>query len=147
MSDPASRAAIFDGHRRLVSGFRDFGADEVLASELPLDLVQLRAVAAFLRQEILPFSRWEESVLRSAPEEWETAAFDHGFLAAEIDAFTEELRALERALETGTKVERRRGSARLLRRVHRVEAVLELHAQRAEDRGIRVDPPDQREPE
>lgn len=126
--------------------FGEFETADALESWTPPDLDELRAAAAFLRQEVLPFCRWEEDLLLAAPDEWEAAAFDHGFLAAEIDAFGREVTALEETREWDDEA-RRRASQRLLRRVHRIEAVLELHMQRAEDWGIRVNAPDEGRPE
>ena len=120
MADVLLAAAIREGHDRLLRTFREFSLAEDLASGDESQPDALRGAAAFLRQEILPFSRWEESVLGAHGED---AALEHAFLAAEIDAFG---RAVDEYLR-GDSVRKRAAEAAMLRHVHRIEAVLELH--------------------
>jgi hypothetical protein len=109
-------AAVREGHRHLLSAFRAFGdtcsgvADAECAS----------AVLAFLRESVLPFARWEEAGLEPGSEEQGGVAFEHAFLAVESER-------LAAALERGNSEEVRR-------RLHRIEAVLELHVERTQDR-------------
>src|SRR5690606_29805139 len=87
-------------------------------------------MVAFLRQSVLPFARWEERQPGGCEEVAEDTAFEHAFLAAEIDR----LGAAVAALEGGTPRERAAGAAAALRQVHRLEAVLERHVHKAEER-------------
>ena len=141
MTEPIVQAAIFEGHRRLLDTFREFRAADPGRHPASVDLNELRATAAFLRQEVLPFCRWEEEALEDDREGWETTAFEHAFLAAEIDALAVEVAELERAVDRGRPEDRAANFSRLIRRGHRIEAVLELHMERTEDRGVWAGPP------
>lgn len=124
--------SIRDGHRRLLDAFREFDtAAEGTAGAEP-DVDELRATVAFLRQSVLPFARWEETCLPPAAELTEELAFEHAFLAAEIDALAAAVAAL--AEQPWSHPERRATAARVRRALHRIEAVLELHVLKGEDR-------------
>lgn len=112
---PLEAVAIRAGHRELLETLR----------ELLAEPVDLRATLAFLRQSVVPFARREERLLRSELEAWEGAAFDHAFLEAEIDRLGREMG------EEGA-------SLRVRRTLWRIEAALELHVLREDDRGVRV---------
>jgi nitroimidazol reductase NimA-like FMN-containing flavoprotein (pyridoxamine 5'-phosphate oxidase superfamily) len=121
---PAGADELSAGHRRLLATFRELLSE--LEEDPGADLETLRASVAFLRHSILPFSRAEEAALVGLPPEAEGAALDHAFLAAEIGGL---------AAEAGRPVPDARA---VLRRLHRLEAVLELHLTRDEERGARA---------
>lgn len=125
---PPVPLSLREGHRGLVEAFREFARD-VEGSEdgLPHPDV-LRAVIAFLRQGVLPFAQWEEEHLDGCFQVSEDTAFEHAFLNAEIDALAAALSDLHRPAD------RRQAEQRVRKCVHRIEAVLELHVQKAEDR-------------
>lgn len=118
-------APVIDGHRRLLDVVREFAGDAG-GADGRIDLDAARALVAFLRQELLPFASREEGRLLAGSSERETTMFEHGFLAAEIDTLS------------GVVDSARRGTAeahaRTMRAIHRIEAVLELHVERHEDR-------------
>lgn len=128
--DPLVEAAIHEGHRRALGVLAEFEA--LLGPEYAggADVEAMRALVAFLRQSVLPFSHWEEHSLAPAAELREQAAFEHAFLAAEIDGLAAEVGVLSdlpvqgRAAQLGAV-------NRVYRRLHRIGAVLELHAQKA----------------
>jgi nitroimidazol reductase NimA-like FMN-containing flavoprotein (pyridoxamine 5'-phosphate oxidase superfamily) len=131
-ADPLARAAVAEGHRGLLATFAEFHG--ALDDPGEPDAETLRGAVAFLRQGVIPFAREEERVLGGRSEEAETAAFEHAFLAAEIDALAGEVAALLAAPPVpGERVE---AAARVRRRADRIQAVLELHVLRGEDRGI-----------
>lgn len=127
--------AIGAGHRALLETLRDLvgGREE---GGRALDEDALRGVLAFLRQGVVPFARWEERALRGAGEVWEGAAFEHAFLEVEIDRLAREAAEVSRG-EGGLGT----AAARARRTLHRIEAVLEVHALRADDRGVFAAPP------
>lgn len=110
----ARHPEILDTLGEFYAGFGSAATDDERRHEL-------RGLVAFLRQGIYPFARREERVIDRA--EREAVAFEHAFLAAEV----EELARL--AQEAADDPE----PARLHRHLHRIEAVLELHAQRLEE--------------
>lgn len=111
-------ATIRGGHRALLRTLREFAAG------LEADGIDgARGAAAFLRQTLLPFARREEAALPASAAA-EAAALDHAFLAAEIDALAAEARALAACPGALDAVRRR---------LHRVEAVLELHLARDDE--------------
>lgn len=123
--DPLDEASLRVGHRWLLETFRE------LQAELDADAGRggaeaARAAVAFLRHSLLPFARGEEAALGAFPAEAEGAALDHAFLAAEIEALGAEARA------------DRFDVAPVRRRLHRLEAVLELHMAREEEREARL---------
>jgi nitroimidazol reductase NimA-like FMN-containing flavoprotein (pyridoxamine 5'-phosphate oxidase superfamily) len=131
-ADPLARAAVAEGHRGLLATFAEFHG--ALDDPGEPDAETLRGAVAFLRQGVIPFAREEERVLGRRSEEAETAAFEHAFLAAEIDALAGEVAALLAA--PPVPGERAEAAARVRRRADRIQAVLELHVLRGEDRGI-----------
>lgn len=120
----ADAAAIRRGHRALLATLREF-AEELDGPGAGADAA--RGAAAFLRHTLLPFARREEAALVADGGAAESAALDHAFLAAEIGALEAESRAL--ADDPGDPA----AAAVVRRRVHRVEAVLELHLAREEE--------------
>lgn len=124
---------IRDGHRSLLAGFRGFADCFFHASDGAEDLDGMRAAISFLRESLLPFARWEEGSEVAGSALAEEMTFEHAFLAVEIDALDAAVRdfAASRSAEgTGAS-----GSlARVLRHATRLEAVLELHASKAEER-------------
>ncbi len=134
VSDPLSDAAVRFGHHVLLDTLGEFGllgAD----GELTADVEALRGAAAFLRHEVVPFARGEERLLGPGAPGYESASFDHAFLAAEIEAFAREVDALARTTASGAAAVTGSGSAhaRVLRLAHRIEAILELHVQKGDD--------------
>ena len=114
--DPLAGAAIRVGHREMLATVAEL-TDEV---ERGGGAEAAGAAVAFLRHSVLPFARREEAALAGLPEVREGAAFEHAFLAAEVDALAAEVRE-----DDGRAV---------LRRMYRIQAALELHAAREEDR-------------
>jgi nitroimidazol reductase NimA-like FMN-containing flavoprotein (pyridoxamine 5'-phosphate oxidase superfamily) len=122
--DPLEEASLRAGHRWLLETFRELLAElEGPAAGAP---EAARAVVAFLRQSVMPFASHEEAVLGAFPAEAEGAALDHAFIAAEVEALAAEVRA------AGVDL------VRVRRRLHRLEAVLELHLAREEEREARL---------
>ena len=131
---PPNTGSLREGHRGLLVTFREFARDLDRALDQPSDPAHLRGMLAFLRQSLLPFARREEAVLDGCPELTEDTAFEHAFLHAEIDALAAATAELEHS-----SIDRRSGLARpVVRHVHRFEALLELHVQKAEDRERRA---------
>lgn len=127
---PMAADGILDGHRRLLETLREFRP--VIEPGKPPDCDTLRGIVAFLRQEVPSFSRREESALAVGTER-ETAAFEHAFLAAEIDAFAHAVDGLHERLLGPDDPGRRKAADAVLRHAHRIEAVLELHVLKFED--------------
>lgn len=111
------------GHRELLATLREFAEDLDGPRAGP---ESGRGAVAFLRQTLLPFARHEESTRSAAGQ---CAALDHAFLTAEIDALAAEGRVLESARPEGVPA----AVSAVRRRVHRLEAVLELHAARDDE--------------
>jgi nitroimidazol reductase NimA-like FMN-containing flavoprotein (pyridoxamine 5'-phosphate oxidase superfamily) len=124
-SSSANGAEMRDGHRALLETLRDFLGSLARGDSGAEDAAALRGAVAFLRQGVLPFARREEHWLGEGSAAAEDAAFEHAFLAAEIDALAQEVEELAA------------GGAmpRVWRRLHRIEAVLELHVEKAEESG------------
>jgi hypothetical protein len=138
MTDPLALTAIFAEHRRLLAHLRDFMG--MIREEGGRDPLSLVAALAFLRQEVLAFAHWEEHALEEDPGQHETASFEHAFLTVEVQAMATEVEELRRA---GAEMERdpdrfHEVRERAMRRIYRIEALLELHILRAEDHGILV---------
>lgn len=121
--DPLDAAAIRVRHRELLDTLR----------ELLADAGDLRAILAFLRQSVVPAARREEALLLPEPDVREAAAFEHAFLEAEIDRLGREAADLAAARDDAA---REAAGRRVRRTLHRIEAVLELHVLREDDRGI-----------
>lgn len=100
-----------------------------------LDEESLRAVLAFLREGVVPFARREEGVLEPDGEAWESTAFEHAFLEAEIDRLTREANSF---LQVGVRDRQARNhsSAVVQRTLCRIEAILELHVSKDDDRAV-----------
>lgn len=132
-SDPLYSSAIRSGHHQLLETLRELIAD----SDRPqgLDPESLRAALAFLRQGLVPFARREEHSLAPDGIVWESVAFEHAFLEAEIDRFCREAAALLRG-DPLDRSERQRSALEVRRTLCRIEAVLELHVLKEDDRGI-----------
>jgi nitroimidazol reductase NimA-like FMN-containing flavoprotein (pyridoxamine 5'-phosphate oxidase superfamily) len=122
-ADPLHEAAVLEGHRHLLATFRAFWDPEAFG---PPSVEDVRGAVAFLRHGLLPFARWEEASVEPATPDAETTAFEHAFLAAEIDALA----------AAASRPHGASGSAdaEVLRRLHRIDAVLELHVARAAER-------------
>jgi hypothetical protein len=127
-------------HEAFLAEFRRFGAEGAAARLGPDDLETLRGALAFLEHEILPFARAEERTLAAGSPHAESVALEHAFLTQEVEALGREIQALRAlpSLRPGERSEGRSGcsepgpspssrSRSLLRVVHRIEAVLELH--------------------
>lgn len=114
----ARPSRLISGHRRLLGVLADFRSEAAPRGEMDLDAA--RALVSFLRHELLPFATREERTLATDPAELETTRFEHAFLAAEIDG-------LAGAVDTAHADD-------VVRRIHRIEAILEMHAARHEDR-------------
>jgi uncharacterized protein len=128
--DPLTATALRVGHRELLDTLRELAAG-LDPSSVAYDEAALRGALAFLRQEVTPFARWEEGALPPG-ERWEDVAFDHAFLAMETDALARELEALLAA----TPGARGRTLSGVCRRLARIEAVLELHVLKEEERPL-----------
>ena len=136
--DPAAVAMIRQGHRGLLTTFREFARGlDATGDRLP-EPEELRALIAFLRQSLLPFAHWEERHLDGCAEIVEDTAFEHAFLNAEVDALAAAVAGLERGV-AGTPAGI---TPRVRRHLHRIEALLELHVQKAEDRESQFTPVD-----
>jgi nitroimidazol reductase NimA-like FMN-containing flavoprotein (pyridoxamine 5'-phosphate oxidase superfamily) len=121
---------IRDGHRRLLEVFMDFVP---LVPRGELDPSALQGLVAFLRQSVLPFARWEEDKLSPGTDLAEDLAFEHAFLAIEIDALAKSAAHLAAA---STSEERLVAEAVTWRRLYRLEGIFELHASKLEDRPL-----------
>lgn len=124
--DPLADASLRVGHRWLLETFRELLQELEEPEAGGPDAA--RAAVAFLRHSLLPFARGEEATLAVLAAEAEGAALDHAFIAAEIDRLGDEARAHPF------------DGARVRRRLHRLEAVLELHLSRDEERDARLPP-------
>lgn len=131
--DPLAGAAIRHGHRELLGTLGDFLRElDAIGFDGDADGVAdetLRGAVAFLRQEMLPFARREEAWLREAGRPADGVAWEHAFLAAEVASLAAEAADLCASIVD----ERRAALARVRRRAHRIEAVLELHVLGAEE--------------
>jgi uncharacterized protein len=128
--DPLTATAIRVGHRELLDTLRELagGLDPCVGS---FDESALRGTLAFLRHEVIPFARWEEAAIPPG-ERWEDTAFEHAFVAVETDALAREIEVL-----LGARSSQLHPALRgVCRRLDRIEAVLELHALKEEERDI-----------
>jgi uncharacterized protein len=130
---PPSPVQIRDGHRSLLATFRGF-ADVFLADFDGIgDLDGMRAATSFLRDSLLPFARWEERSEAAGSRLAEEMAFEHAFIAVEIDALDSAVAEFADAV-AGRADEAMEVLARIRRHAARLEAVLELHVLKAEER-------------
>jgi len=129
-TEASPEVMIRDRHRELLSTFREFTRSLDGMEPAEPDPASLHAVIAFLRQGLLPCAHGEEGQLDGRAVITEDAAFEHAFLNAEIDALVTAVADLRR------DAERNRSELLqcILRSAYRIEAVLELHVQKAEDR-------------
>lgn len=130
-TDPPAAAAVRFGHRRLLGTLAEFGLVGP-DGELTADEEALRGAAAFLRHEVIPFARGEERALGLDGRGCESTAFEHAFLASEIEAFAREVEAAAGA-ERAAGPAREAARLRVARRIHRIQAILELHVEKGED--------------
>jgi uncharacterized protein len=123
-------STIREGHEELLATFREFALDFDSAEDRLPDPDTVRATISFLRQGLLPFARLEERHPGGCAEVVEDTAFEHAFLTVEIDALVSAVSGL------GSPVgpDRAAHARRIRRCVHRIEAVLELHVQKEQDR-------------
>jgi nitroimidazol reductase NimA-like FMN-containing flavoprotein (pyridoxamine 5'-phosphate oxidase superfamily) len=128
--DPLTELAIRDGHRRLLEVFKDFVP---FVPNGELDPNALQGLVAFLRQSVLPFARWEEGRISPGTDLAEDLAFEHAFLAIEIDALA---RSAAHLAAAATPEERATAEAATWRRLYRLEGIFELHASKLEDRPL-----------
>jgi nitroimidazol reductase NimA-like FMN-containing flavoprotein (pyridoxamine 5'-phosphate oxidase superfamily) len=123
--DALTEAALRDGHRRLLEAYREFLP--ALTGEGG-DGDELRAAVEFLRRGVGGFARWEHDQLDPADPVAEDTAFEHAFLAAETEALADAVRGrLAGAHEAAVEIRRR---------AIRIEAALELHVYKVEDRPL-----------
>jgi hypothetical protein len=135
-------------HEAFLAEFRRFGAEGAARRLGPGDLETLQGALAFLEHEVLPFARAEERTLAGGSPQAESVALEHAFLAQEVEALGRELRALRTLKMHGTRASSGTipgspgprstsplRSRALLRVVHRIEAILELHTAGWSDRG------------
>ncbi|HEX7117968.1 MAG TPA: pyridoxamine 5'-phosphate oxidase family protein [Longimicrobiales bacterium] len=125
--------AVLDGHRRILAVLREFRGTEPWRSGGGADGDAIRALIAFLRHEILPFASREEAGMPPGSEEREATAFEHAFLAAEIDALDRAAEHVRRGAVHGVD-DPGQWSEEARRRIDRIEAVLELHTGRQQER-------------
>ena len=130
MIEPLYDVAAREGHREMLEDFREITADlrgsDRRQDAGPMDTA--RATVAFLRSRLGSFARWEEDLLPPEDRLREELAYEHAFLAAETDGLAA---ALDRREEAPLEKERE-----LRRRVERIDAVLELHVGKWEDRPV-----------
>lgn len=132
LRDGGSIPSIILGHRRILDALREFTTETSRDGRIRTgDRATARGLVAFLRQEILPFARREERLMAAGSPEHEATTFEHAFLEAEIDAFARAVESVPTdgagGIYTVKEIERR---------IHRVEAILELHAARHEERWL-----------
>jgi nitroimidazol reductase NimA-like FMN-containing flavoprotein (pyridoxamine 5'-phosphate oxidase superfamily) len=126
-----AEAALRAGHRELLETFGDFLAE--IETGDPFQVAEsARGAVAFLRQGMLPFARREEALYSPGGDVGEEVAFEHAFLAAEASALAEEAAVLA----GGRSGEAEGVLARVRRRATRIQAVLELHVSKTEDRDL-----------
>jgi uncharacterized protein len=125
-------AAVREGHRTLLETFREFAEALDGGTNVVPHPTTLGGLVSFLRESLLPFAAAEERSITGCEELREETGFEHAFLAVEIDRLAEEVGELGRPGGSGSEREAR--LARVRRRVHRLEAALELHVLKAEDR-------------
>lgn len=131
-TDPLLGGAIRHAHGELLATLREFVATWDSGDEPP-PASDMSAVVAFLRHGVLHFARREESWLGPHAAESDGTAFEHAFLAAETDALAREAAGLART-HPRERPSRDAAARAVRRRLHRIEAILELHVRKAEDR-------------
>lgn len=118
---------VHDGHESLRRTLGAFRLQQALArggGEVP---GALRGAASFLHASIEAMARPEEERFAAGSAEREATEFEHAFLRMELEALAGEIRGLEEARASGSHPGERAARGRLLRRVHRIEVILELH--------------------
>jgi nitroimidazol reductase NimA-like FMN-containing flavoprotein (pyridoxamine 5'-phosphate oxidase superfamily) len=125
IADPLAGAALRVGHRELLDTFGEF-VHEMEAGGPGRAAESAAGAVAFLRHGVLPFGRREEALYTPGGPVAEDAAFEHAFLAAEADALAREAAALAEGHVGALALVRRRAL--------RIQAVLELHVAKTEDR-------------
>jgi len=131
-ADPLTEVAIRRGHRELLDTLRElaFGTGNTSSGDITADA---RAVLAFLRESVMPFAAWEERSRERDDPIADDTAFEHAFLAAEIDALA---RLIDPREDSRTSRMESVTDSEIRRRLHRIEAVLEFHTERVEDREV-----------
>jgi nitroimidazol reductase NimA-like FMN-containing flavoprotein (pyridoxamine 5'-phosphate oxidase superfamily) len=138
MGGPLVDAALRVGHRELADTFSEF-VREVETGDCRQAAESAAGAVAFLRHGVLPFARREEALYLPGGAVGEEVAFEHAFLAAEAEALAREAGALS---EGGAKA-----LAGVRRRVVRIQAVLELHVAKSEDRDVSAAEPPESAPD
>jgi hypothetical protein len=118
---------IQDGHESLRRTLGAFRLERALARgghDLP---GALRGAASFLHSAIEGMARPEEERFPAGSPEREATEFEHAFLRMELGALGGEIRELEEARVAASLARERAVRSRLLRRIHRIEVILELH--------------------
>jgi len=133
LPDPASGETIDAFHHRLLDDLRGFGLEPKLTDEASDLSATLRGAATLLNVRLAQGAAIEEGTAE-VEEDRESTAFEHAFLRIEVERFRQEIRMLDEALRTGCRLDEERARRYLLRRIHRIEAVLELHMQAVADR-------------
>jgi hypothetical protein len=124
--------SIRRGHRELLSTFREFVQPITSPDGAPAP-DELRGAVAFLRQGIMTFARREEACPAPGDGSSEDMSREHAFIAAEIDQLACEVSALMMtAADAGSEREAR--LTRIQRLAYRIEAALEVHLLRDEER-------------
>lgn len=134
---------VSDAHDSLLRTLGAFRLERALAGSGIRALESLRGAAAFLVSGIGAVAGPEEARYPVDSAEREATAFEHAFLRMELERFSGEIRELEEALGAGSAPAERSARRRLLRRVHRLEVLLELHAGATTERErvIATEPP------
>lgn len=129
---PAVRAfpplEVHDGHDSLRRTLGAFRLEQALARGGEDLAGSLQGAAAFLHSAVEAMARPEEERFPAGSAQREATEFEHAFLRMELEAMSGEIRELAEARAGGSAPRERAVRARLLRRVHRMEAILELHA-------------------
>lgn len=121
-------------HRLLLENYQDFGLEAEVRRRGGASLAALRGAGAFIAAALAAGAPWEERGDGGDPCAREAAAFEHGFLRMELEAYQREVAELDAAQRHGSRAEVSACRRRLLRRIHRIEAVLHLHVDASADR-------------
>jgi nitroimidazol reductase NimA-like FMN-containing flavoprotein (pyridoxamine 5'-phosphate oxidase superfamily) len=126
--------ALRAGHRDLLDTLRELMSG-IGRTSGRLDQESLRAAVAFLQQGLVPFARREELSLPPGDGVREAIAFEHAFLHAEIERLAREAAPILRR-GPAESPECTDSVGRVWRTLCRIEAVLELHVFKEEDRVV-----------